>query len=155
MCVLLFDVSKHLLLRKTDILKTCQNSKFLGKKIWRNALALKSKKVQSRFWKTFILTLSSAVFRLQNQVSDFFYKLFCLGDKMHLSEFLMKRGWFQGHNISPYILAKNENLKKLRFDFVDERALITTTWISPLSLENSCTFLLAKEKDLKIHFYHQ
>ena len=155
MCVLLFDVSKHLLLRKTDIFKTCQNSKFLRKKIWRNALALKSKKVQSRFWKTFILTLSSAVFRLQNQVSDFFYKLFCLGDKMHLSEFLMKRGWFQGHNISPYILAKNENLKKLRFDFVDERALITTTWISPLSLENSCTFLPAKEKDLKIHFYHQ
>ena len=72
MCVLLFDVSKHLLLRKTDIFKTCQNSKFLGKKIWRNALALKSKKVQSRFQKTFILTLSSAVFRQQNQVSDLF-----------------------------------------------------------------------------------
>ena len=73
MCVLLFDVFKHLLLRKTDVLKTCPKSKFLGKKIWRNALALKSKKVQGIFWKTFILALlPSAVFRLQNCVSDFF-----------------------------------------------------------------------------------
>ena len=73
MCVLLFDVFKHLLLRKTDVLKTCRKSKFLGKKIWRNALALKSKKVQGVFGETFILALlSSAVFRLQNHVSDFF-----------------------------------------------------------------------------------
>ena len=33
MCVLLFDVFKDLLLRKTDVLKTCTKSKFLGKKI--------------------------------------------------------------------------------------------------------------------------
>ena len=73
MCVLLFDVFKHLLLRKTDVLKTCRKSKFLGKKIWRNALALKSKKVQGIFGENFILALiSSAVFRLQNCVSDFF-----------------------------------------------------------------------------------
>ena len=45
-------------------------SKLLGKKISRDALVLKSKKVQGE---TFILTLlSSAVFRLQNGVSDFF-----------------------------------------------------------------------------------
>ena len=73
MCVLLFDVFKHLLLRKTDVLKTCRKSKFLGKKIWRNMLALKSKKVQGIFGKNFILALlSSAVFHLQNSVSDFF-----------------------------------------------------------------------------------
>ena len=46
MRVLLFDVFKHLLLRKSDILKTCRKSKFLRKKICRNALALESKKVQ-------------------------------------------------------------------------------------------------------------
>ena len=64
---------KHLLLRKSDVLKTCGSSKFLGKKIWRNALALKSKKIQGIFGETFILALlSSAVFRLQNRVSDFF-----------------------------------------------------------------------------------
>ena len=33
MCALLFDVFKHLLLRKTENLKTCQKSKFLGKNI--------------------------------------------------------------------------------------------------------------------------
>ena len=65
MCILLFDVFKHLLLRKTDVLKTCQKSR-------RNALALKSKKVEGIFGKTFILALlSSAVVRLQNRASDF------------------------------------------------------------------------------------
>ena len=50
-----------------------QNFDFLGKKIWRNKLALKSIKVQGIFGETFILALSSlAVFRLQNRVSDFF-----------------------------------------------------------------------------------
>ena len=50
-----------------------QNIDFLGKKIWKNALTLKSKKVQGIFGRTFILALSSsAVFRLQNRVSDFF-----------------------------------------------------------------------------------
>ena len=68
MCVLLFDVLKHLLLRKTEVPKTCWKSKFLGKKICRNS-ALKNKTVQ----KTFILALlSSVVFCLQNRVSDFF-----------------------------------------------------------------------------------
>ena len=69
MCVLLFNVFKHLLLRKTDVLKTYGKSKFLGEKISINALALKSKKVQDISGKTFILALLSlAVFRLQNRV---------------------------------------------------------------------------------------
>ena len=73
MCVLLFDVFKHLLLRKTDVLKSCQKSKYLGKKIWINALALKSKKAQCMIRKMVILVfLSSTIFRLQIRVSDFF-----------------------------------------------------------------------------------
>ena len=73
MCVLLFDVFKYLLLRKTDVLKTCLKSKFLGKKIRRNAIVLKSKKVEGIYGNTFILALlSSAVFLLQKSVSDFF-----------------------------------------------------------------------------------
>ena len=32
MCVFLFDILKHLLLKKTDAPKTCRKSKFLGKK---------------------------------------------------------------------------------------------------------------------------
>ena len=98
MCVLLFDVFKHLLLRKNDVFKTCRKCKFLGKKVWRNALALKSKKIQGIFGKTFILALLySPVSRLQNSVADFF-ELFCSGDKRLLSGFLRKWGWFQGHN---------------------------------------------------------
>ena len=50
-----------------------QNFDFLGKKIWRNALDLKSKKVLGILGETFILSLPpSVVFRLQNVVSDFF-----------------------------------------------------------------------------------
>ena len=33
MRVILFDVFKHLLLIKTEVLKTCRESKLLGKKI--------------------------------------------------------------------------------------------------------------------------
>ena len=50
-----------------------QNFNFIGKKIWRSVLPLKSKEVQGIFAQTFILALSSsAVFRLQNCVSDLF-----------------------------------------------------------------------------------
>ena len=85
--------------KPTDVLKTCRKSIFLGEKIWRNAVALKNKKVQAIFGETFILALlSSAVFRLQ---SGSRYENF-------LPEFLRKWGWFQGHNERfPDILAKN------------------------------------------------
>ena len=73
---------------------------FVGKKTWRNALALKSKNVQVTFWETFILTLSSWFYRFQQ---SFFYEtasrislnLFCLGDKRLLSNFMRKWGWFR------------------------------------------------------------
>ena len=111
---------KRLLLRKTDLLKTCRKSKFLGKKIWRNALVLKSKKVEGIFGETFIwhhcLQLSFAY----EPVSQISFSLFCSRDKKLLSEFVRKRGWFQGHNE--------------RFPNIF------------LSLENPYTFLLAKEK---------
>ena len=60
MHVLLFDVLKHLLLRKTVALKTYRN------KIWRNAVALKTKTVQAVFGKTFILALLSSPVFLSN-----------------------------------------------------------------------------------------
>ena len=49
-----------------------QNFNFIEKEIWRNALPLKSKKVQGIIAETFNVASSSAVFRLQNRVSDFF-----------------------------------------------------------------------------------
>ena len=54
--------------------KRSENFDFLGKKIWKNALALKNKKIQGIFGGKFILELSSAaVFHLQNRASDFFW----------------------------------------------------------------------------------
>ena len=47
-------------------------------------------------------------------------------------------------NVFPNILAKNLNLKKLRHDFVDERAMITTTLIS--SYQILVPFFLRKIK---------
>ena len=45
---------------------------FSKRKLEKNALALRSKKVQDIFEETFVLALlSSAVFRIQNRVSDF------------------------------------------------------------------------------------
>ena len=65
MCVLLFDVFKHLLLRKTDVLKTCGKSKVSWRENLKKCTALKSKKVQGIFKKMFILALLSlAVFCL-------------------------------------------------------------------------------------------
>ena len=90
MCVLLFDVFKYLLLRKTDVLKTCRKSKFLQNKIWRNAPALKGKKVQGIFGETFILALLSSAVFIYKVVPQISFNLFCLGDKRLLSEFLRK-----------------------------------------------------------------
>ena len=48
--------------------------------------------------------------------------------------------------ISPNILGKNENFKKLRHIFVDERTLITTTLISSCHLKSLVPFCLWKKR---------
>ena len=62
-------------MRKTDVPKTCRKSKFLGKKIWRNALDLKSKKVQGIFGNIWHYCLQlSFVYKTVSQIS---FNLFC------------------------------------------------------------------------------
>ena len=137
MCVLLFDVFEHLLLRKTDILKTCWKSNILGKKIWRNALALKSKKPQVTFGKTFILTFIIFVYKTMSQIS---FKLFCSGDKRLLSEFLRKWGWFQGHNERfPKYLGEKLKFQKTKTRFCRWKSTDNNDINLFRSLENSCT----------------
>ena len=137
-------------MRKTDVLKTYRKSKFLGNKTWRNVLALKSKKIEGILGETFILALlSSAVFLLQNGVRFFqisfvreikgFYQIF-LGNEVDFSDII---------NVSPNILAKNWNFKKLRHRCVDERALITTILISSCHWKTLAPLLLLKEKTWK------
>ena len=64
--------------------------------------------VQGVFGETFILgLLSSAVFRLQNIVSNFF-KILCSGDKRFYQSSLGNEVDFRDiMNVSPNILAKN------------------------------------------------
>ena len=98
MRALLFDAFKHLLLRKTDVLKPCRKSKFLGKKIWRNALALKSKKVEDIFQLSF-------VYKTMSQIS---FKLFCWEIKSFYQTSLENEVDFRDiMNVSPNTLAKN------------------------------------------------
>ena len=95
---------------------------------------------------------SSVVFRLQNRASDFFLICFALEliDFCQTS-FENKVDFRNIMNVSPNTLAKNQNFKKLRHGFADERAMITTTLISSCQWK-TLTFLLAKEKTLKRAF---
>ena len=54
-------------------------------------------------------------------------------------------------NVSPNILAKNQNFRKVRHGFVDERALITTTLISSCHWKPLHLFV-CERKDLKTYF---
>ena len=49
-------------------------------------------------------------------------------------------------NVSPNILAKNQNFKKLRHDFLDERTLITATLISSCHWKTLVTFCFRKKR---------
>ena len=141
-------------MRKTDVLKTCWESKFLGKKIWRNALPLKNKKVKGIFGEKFILGLSSAVFLLQNCVSLIFI-LFCFGREI--------KGFYQSSlenevdfrdimNVSPNILDKIK-ISKTETWFCRWKSTDNNNINIFLPLENPCTFLLAKGKTWKRIFY--
>ena len=95
--------AKHLLLRKTDVFKNCRKSKFLGKKIWRNALALKSKKVQGIFGKRLFWHYCLQLSFVYEHVSQISFNLIRLWEKRLLSEFRKKWGWFQGHTLDFFI----------------------------------------------------
>ena len=116
-------------------------------KIWRNTLTLKSKKVQGIWWKTFNLALlSSAVFHLQNRVSDFFKLLFS-GDKRLLSEFLRKWGWYHGHNeISAKYLDQKLKFQKTETWFCRWKNTDNNNINIFLSLENLAPFCLGKKR---------
>ena len=118
---------------------------FLIKKIWRNALALKSKKGQGIFGETFTLTLSSStVFLLQNRVSNFF-QFFSLGCFYQIS-WRNEVDFMDMMYISQKKSAEDWNLKKLRYDFVDEEALITATLISFWHWKTYVPFCLRKKR---------
>ena len=121
--------------------------KLLRNKMWRNALAWKSKKEQGKFGETLFWDYCFRlpfVYKTMSQISFNLFaqkiKDFCqssLGNEVDFSDIM---------NVSPNILAKNYNLKKLRHDSVDERALITTTLISSFHWKTLVTFCLQKKR---------
>ena len=112
---LMFLMDVHRLISKSKcqtftIEKSRLSQNLFGKKIWRNALALNSKKVQGIFGGTFILALLSFVNKMVSQIT---FNLFCSGDKKFLSEFRWKWGLFQGHNERfPKYLGQKSKIKK-------------------------------------------
>ena len=81
----------------------------------------------------------SFVYKTVSQIS---FNLFCAGDKRLLSEV----DFTDMMNVSPNILAKNQNFKKLRQGFVDERAMITITLISSCHWKTLVPFYLQKKR---------
>ena len=139
------DVFKHLLLKKTDILSTCRKGKFFGKKIWRSALALKSKRhIRENVYFGIIIfsclspTKQCLIFLLNCFVREIkgFYQS-SLANEVDFRDIM---------NVSPNILAKKWNFKKLRHGFVDERALITTTLIPSCHWKTLAPFCLRKKR---------
>ena len=126
---------------KNDVLKTCPESKLLGKKLWRNTLALKSKKIHGIFGETFIFII---VFSCPSSKKPCLRFLFvCSAREI--------KGFYQSSvgnevdfrdimNVSPNIFAKNQNFKKLR-QFCRWKSTENHDINIFLSLENPCTFL--------------
>ena len=124
---------KHLLLRK---------GKLLRKKVWKNALALKGKKVQG-----ILALLSSAVYYPQNRVSDFFLIYFAREIKgFYQSSVRNKVYLWDIMNVSPNILTKNWDFKKWRHGLVDETAMITITLVSFCHWKTLVHFYLRKKR---------
>ena len=102
-------------------------SKLPVKKIIRNALALKSKKVYSKkllFWHYYLQLLSSTKARLRfllikfaREIKDSYQS--SLGNEVDFRNIM---------NVSPSIFAKNWNFKKLTHSFADERATTSICW---------------------------
>ena len=122
---------------------------FFGKKFSKNALALKSKKVQDIFRETFILILSSLAVFLLKTLSWIFINVFRSGDKRILLDFMRKWGWFHGHNVSlPKRLGSRINFQKTETQLC-RTAMITTALISYCHWKTLVPFCLRKKRPEK------
>ena len=128
-----------------------QNFEFLGKKIWRNVLALKSKKLQGMFGGNvyFGIIICSCLLSTKPCLR---FLLICFARKLkgfNQSSLENKADFTDIMNVCPNTLTKNKNFKKLRQDFVDERAMITTTLWSSCHWQTLVPFYLRKKKPEK------
>ena len=145
MYVLLFDVFKHILLRKTDVLQTCRKKKFAEMhELWR----AKRNKVHSGkrlFWHYYLQL--PFVYRTVSQIS---FKLFSSGDKIGFYQISLEyeADFRDIMNVFPNILVKNQ-ISKNETRFFRWKSTNNNNINIFLSLENPCTYLLTKEKTWK------
>ena len=135
---------KHLLLRKTDVLKT---SILWERKFEKIHYLWKAKRYKvysgniyfgiiifSCFWST-VPCLGFLLICFDWEIKGFYQS--SLGNEVDFTDTM---------NVSPNAMARNLDFKKLRHGFVDKRTVITTTLTSSC---HPCTFLLAKENTWK------
>ena len=135
---------KHLLLRKTDFLKTSISRKGNLKK----CTNFEEQKGTRYTWRNVysgiivfccLLSAKSCLRFLLNcfvrEIKRFYRSSF--GNQVDFRDII---------NVSLNILVKNQNLKKLRHDFPDERAMIKTTLISFCHWKTLVPFCLRKKR---------
>ena len=132
-------------------MNTCRKNKFLGKKIWRNALSFEEQRDTRYIWGNiyfgtiFFSCLSSTKPCLR-------FILICFAREIkgfYQSSLRNKVDFREIMNVSPNILAKNWNFRKLRRRFVDERAMIATTLTSSCHCKTLLPFCLRNKRPEK------
>ena len=119
-----------------------------SEKNWKNALALKSKKVQVMFGKRLFWHYCFQLSFVYKSVPQIFFNLFCSGNQRLSLHFLGNEVDFRYIiNVSQISWRKtSKNFKKLRHGFVDERAPITTTLIPFCHWKTFVSFYLRKKR---------
>ena len=122
---------------------------FISKRVWKNALALKSKKMQSIFGETLILSGKhcrlqlSFIYKIMSLIS---FSLFCLGDK-RLSQILWgNEVGFKDMMYFPKGSGSILKIKKTETQFLMWKRNDYNDINIFLSLENCCTFCFRKTR---------
>ena len=135
---------KHLLLRKTDVLK---HSILLERKFEEMHYLWRAKRYKVYLSKRLFLHYRLQLFFVYKTLRQICLSLFCLGYNRILLEFVKKWGSFHGHNGRfPKYLHYKLKFQKSETWFCWSKSTNNNDINIFLSLENPCTFLLAKEK---------
>ena len=135
---------------KLKVLKTCRERKFVGKKIWRTALAWKIKRYKTYSGKRLSWDYCLQMSFVYKTLSQIFLNFFCLEIKGFYESSCGNKADFRDiMNVSRISLVKIWNFQKVRHDFVNERALITAKLISSCHWKTLLYFSLQKKRPEK------
>ena len=99
---------KNLLLKKTDVLKTCGKNKFLGKKIWKKCTNFGKQKGSKYIWVNFFGIIVFSCFSSKKPCLKFLLICFAREIKgFYQSSLGVEVDFREIMNLSPNILAEN------------------------------------------------